>query len=357
MAVWGGFTNHLRIGLDVWTDPYDTYTPSINVYQRWYVQCDSSWNFNDSQTLVMTGPQGDSRTFQNTLGPNGIVAVLDHTIFGQGQSYAGGPTYTFSANLQGVYLGAGPSFSWAWALPARPIRVTNPTSTPSMTPPSGSDTGLTFNWNAPTDQGGSAPDTYEVQVARDAGFGAVVADFNSSVGGITAGSTYGAPLLPGTPYYGRVRAHNAAGWSGWSGTGAGTTTAYPTTCTLTSTAPDTATVSWAAKPGGDSIQGFNVQVATDAGFTAGVRNLTAVASASSLTVTGLTPGTAYYARVAVSQGGSGAGAWSATSTTQTLSGAKVYTGGTWHNAVAYVASGGTWHTAKVNKRVSGAWQL
>lgn len=220
MTIWGGFTNHLRIGLDISTDGYDTYTPSINVYLTWYVQVDSSWNFNDSETLVMTSPQSDSWTFQNTMGANGIRS-FGHTIFGQGQNYGGGPTYNFSANLQGVYLGAGPSFSWNWALPPRPIR---PPAPPAWAPIFSSVTSTSFSvqWGGSADFGGSTPDQTWLQLATDAGFGNII--YSNFTGGFTHDSWWPVGgLTAGTTYYARAAYHNAAGWSGWSGTGSSKT--------------------------------------------------------------------------------------------------------------------------------------
>lgn len=212
MTIWGGFTNHLRIGADIWTDGYDTHTPSINVYVTWYVQCDSSWNFNDSQTLVMTGPQGDQWTFQNTLQANQIRTIGTHTISGQGQSYGGGPVYNFASNLQGVYLGAGPSFSYNWALPARPIR---PPAPPAWNPIFQNITATSFycQWGGTPDNGGSSPDADWLQLATDSGFGNIT---YSNIGGGYARQVNG--LVPGKTYYARAAIHNAAGWSGWSGT-------------------------------------------------------------------------------------------------------------------------------------------
>lgn len=210
MTVWGGFTNHLRVGADISTDGYNSFTPSINVYITWYVQVDSSWNFADSQTLVMTSPQGDSWTFQNNMGANGI-ASFGHTIFSQGQSYGGGPTYTFSANLQGVYLGAGPSLSFAWALPARPTRPPSPPGAPVVS--NLQSTSCTLAWGDSGDYGGLAPDSTTVHIATDPGMTQIVQDVFVGGNNLSRNIT---GLTAGTTYYAQSFSHNGSGWSSGS---------------------------------------------------------------------------------------------------------------------------------------------
>jgi hypothetical protein len=348
VTVWGGFTNHLRIGLDVWTDGYDSYTPSINVYMTWYVQCDSSFNFNDSQTLVMTSPQSNSWTFQNTLGANGYV-TFGWTIYGQGQSYGGGPTYHFGAQLNGVYLGAGPSFGWDWALPAKPIRVTTPPGTPSAS-------GVTanhadFGWAFPGDVGGSNPDYTWLQIGTT-NFGNLVYD-NQQPGWNGRSLDI---FAPGVTYYMRTAAHNGAGWSGWSGTGSFTANSFTAgTPALSNVAATTLTVSWTAPGVSPAPTGYQLQVATDSGFSNVVQTLTH-GWATSVGLTGLIPGTTYYIRVrALSP--NGYGAWSPAVSSKTLSGAKVRQAGAWKDAIAFVRVGGVWKQATVNKRVGGVWKL
>lgn len=212
MTLWSGFTNHLRIGADWWTDPYDTYTPSINVYIQISVGVDATWNFNDSQTVNLSGSAGASWTFQNTMGANGIAAIGTAVIGGQGQSYGGGPTYSFHAQLDGVYLGAGPALDFSFPLPARPIRPPGAPTAPGYG--SITATSVVVGWAYSGDNGGSGLDADWLQLATDAGFGTIV---YSNIGGINLGRGVSG-LTPGTTYYGRAAAHNAAGWSGWSGT-------------------------------------------------------------------------------------------------------------------------------------------
>lgn len=256
MTVFSGFTNHLRIGLDVATDPFNTFTPNINVYLTWTVQCDSSFNFNDSQTLVMTSPQGDSWTFQNVLQANQTIQ-FGHTIFGQGQTYGGGPTYTMAAVLNGVFLGAGPSLSTTFTLPARPTRVP---AAPSTNPiwSAVTSTTATVNFGDTTDNGGLGDTDTWLRIATDPGMSNIV--WQDTVG---------------TPQF-------------------------------------------------------------------------------SFSVTGLTPGTTYYAQAAIANA-DGWGAWSGVSSAKTLAGGHARVGGSWTNAVSYVRVGGSWVQATPHVRVGGAW--
>lgn len=349
MTVWGGFTNHLRIGLDVWTDGYDSYTPSINVYMTWHVQCDSSWNFNDAQSLVMTSPQSNTWNFQNTEGANGDT-TFGWTIYNQGQSYGGGPTYHFAAVLNGVYLGAGPSFAWDWSLPAKPIRVTSPPGTPTASSVTGNH--ADFGWGYPADVGGSSPDYTWLQIGTT-NFGNLV--YDNQTPGWTGRSLD--IFAPGVTYYMRTAAHNGAGWSGWSGTGSFTADPFKAgTPTLSNVAATSATANWAAPGVGPTPSGYQVQVATDSAFSNVVQTLTGTSWATSRSITGLTPGTTYYIRVRANTP-NGYGAWSTSVSSKTLSGAKVRQSGVWKDAIAFVRVGGVWKQATVNKRVGGAWKL
>lgn len=347
--VWGGFTNHLRIGIDCWTDGYDTYTPTINVYVDVYVQCDSSFNFDDSQTAVLSGNASGSWTFQNTLQANQSVFVGRAVIGGQGQSYGGGPTYSFSAVLNGVYLGAGPSVGRTFDLPPRPIRAPNQPGAPAVNAgPTATTVGITYA--SPTDVGGSGLDYSWLQVGTS-NFGGVFYD-NQTPGWVGRSLT---GLAPNITYYARAAAHNAAGWGPFSGVGSFTTTSYAVaTPTLSNINPDSLTVTWAAPSDPAGPSSYELQYATDAGFTS--PTTLSGGWATSRTVTGLTPATAYYFRVRANPG-TGWGAYSPAATTSTLSGAKVRVAGAWVNGVARVRVGGAWVLVKVNKRVSGSWVL
>jgi hypothetical protein len=124
--------------------------------------------------------------------------------------------------------------------------------------------------------------------------------------------------------------------------------------------PDNAVITWGAPPAGDSFAGYEVQLATNAGFTTGLQTFSSPSSwATTRTVTGLVPATSYWTRVRVLSASTGAGwgAWSGATAFQTLSGAKVLTAGAWKDGVAYARVNGAWVLTKVWKRVNGAWVL
>lgn len=441
MTVWGGWNNHLRVGLDIWTDAINHDTTQTTLYVQTTVQCDSSWNFNDSQTvtLYVNGGTSQTWTFQNTLGANGTVTFLK--TYTEYPSYGGGPSWTFQSNLTGNYLGGTSTVSEGYTLPARPIAAPSAPGAPSFS--SISAQGVSVSWGYPADDGGSACDYSWLQLATSNFSGVVYDNQQSGWNGRTVTG-----LVPGTRYYGRDAAHNPAGWSGWSGVtsfvtdsftcakptlsnvaaasatlswaspGNGTPTGYqiqydtdpnfgsPTTITsgtwgtsrsltgmipgatyyarvrantstgyggwsastsfvtnsyqlaaptLSNVAATTATVNWGDPPTSDAASQYNLQIATDSGFTNLVSNVTA-AWAKTYNVTGLTPGTTYYYRVRAYTGG-GWGAFSATTSNKTLSGAKVRQAGAWKDAIAYVRVAGAWKQATVSKRVSGAWKL
>lgn len=212
MTTWSGFVNHLRLGVDIWSDPAVHSTTSVNVYSTWTIQCDPSFNFNDNQTLNMSSPQTDAWSFQNTLQANQTIAFT-HTMYGVPISYGGGPTYTFAATLNGVYLGAGPSASVSFTVPTRPITTPSATSTNPIWSNITSTT-ADVSYGYPRDDGGSTVTWSWLQVATDPSFNTLIYGDQQNLweGRSLTG------LLAGTTYYSRVAAGNAAGWGPWSGT-------------------------------------------------------------------------------------------------------------------------------------------
>lgn len=346
MTVWGAYTNYLRIGLDISTDAISHATTSTNVYVTWTVQCDPSYNFNDSQTLVMTSPQSDQWTFQNTL-QGGQTIQFGHTIANQGLSYSGGPTWNFASNLQGVYLGAGPSLSYNWTLPARPAGVPSPPGGATFS--SILATQVNAAWTGSPDNQGSAIDNYTIHVANNSAMN----PYQQDLGGNSLSRTI-TGLAPGTTYWTQTFAHNGIGWSGPSTETAFTTNAYqlgsPVWSNIQAT---TATLTWGNPPTSDAAVQYNLQIATDSGFTNLVGNFTNT-FATNFLATGLTPNTTYYSRVRASTS-TGWGAWSATSSAKTLSGAKIMRSGTWIDAPGYVYRSGTWVAATSYVYRNGVW--
>lgn len=90
--------------------------------------------------------------------------------------------------------------------------------------------------------------------------------------------------------------------------------------------------------GGSPVTSWTAQVATNAAFTTGVQTLT---SSGTTTFTGLSSATTYYFR-ARGNNAYGAGAWSATMTGLTDTGAYVSKNGVWVGIPIYVSDGTAW---------------
>jgi len=247
------------------------------------------------------------------LGKVGSTIVIDEVgLVATNYAPAGldaGATYHW--HVRGVNSdGPGPwttsvSFTTAGPPPVLPGAVTlvSPADTATEVEPM-----PTLMWNAATDA-----TTHDVQVATDAGFTALHTDLT----GVAGTQTTVGPLANSTTYYWRVRGVNGQGngdWSaGWMFTiEAAIAPELPGVVTLTSPTNGANDVegmpslAWNAATVADT---YDVQVATDAGFTALHTDLTGVA-ATQTGVGPLTGMTTYYWRVrGVNLQGSGV--WSA----------------------------------------------
>lgn len=306
MAInWGGWADNLRIGLDIWTDGYDTWTPSINIYVAVHLQVAASYNFNDSQTVhlrvnsSMFGPLSEGSrdvTFQNTLANGASKHIVTATITNNAQNYNGGPTYTFAADMSGVFSGAGPSHIVNFVLPPRPPRAPAP---PRSAPVASSiqDDQAYLAWGTTTDGGGSGLIEDRIQVATDSGFSQVV--HLSYVQGASAKTVTGLP--PGKKLYARAAVRNGIGWSGWSATGTFTTktrvASAPGTPSYSGATATSVVAAWADSSdyGGASPTGYRLQLSTNSGFTAIAYDSTQ--NNRTRTASGLKPGTTYWGRV------------------------------------------------------------
>lgn len=146
--------------------------------------------------------------------------------------------------------------------------------------------------------------SYGLQVATDAGFGALVINIT----GISS-TTYTPALASGTTYFWRANANNTGGTSGFSSSRTFTTVpTVPAVPALGSPANSATgvsanpTLTWTASPGATS---YRVQVATDAGFGALVADVAGISGVSY--VPSLSSATVYFWRVlATNSGGSSA---------------------------------------------------
>jgi hypothetical protein len=162
-------------------------------------------------------------------------------------------------------------------------------------------TSTTLSWQA-----SNGAETYAVQVSGLADFSSLVLDQSQ----LTQTSATITSLSEGTTYYWRVRAINSSGESNWSLVWSFTTVpaavSIPTLLSPADAATEvslTPTLTWS----GDT-ETYNVQVATDVGFTSRVVDQTGI-TAEFLEVSGLSNGLTYYWR-ARGVNGTSAGEWS-----------------------------------------------
>lgn len=166
------------------------------------------------------------------------------------------------------------------------------------------------------------------------------------------GTTY-TNLAPNTNYNAYGQSHNAAGWGGFSApynfTTPSTIPSAPSGLISTAVSATTATVSWTAgSDGGSAITSYQVQYSVDSTFATGVT------TASSGSLTGLTPGSTYSYRVrAVNV--NGPGAWSVTATFATLTGMRVFNGTAFVQAPVYAWNGTSWVVCEVRIFNGTAW--
>ncbi len=216
--------------------------------------------------------------------------------------------------------GTGPWSTPATATPLGPIAAPTVDATPG-------DTTAALSWPEPDLGGHPGPPTYQVQF-RPTG----TTTWTTGPGPLAGTSATLTGLTNGTTYDVAVVATSTDGTEGPMGTTAVTPSGLPTAPPSVTASPGgagtgTLALTWTA-PGdnGSPITGYQVQC-RPTGSTAWTTH-TASGSASSLTVTGLRPGTAYECRVAAVNA-NGTGSWSASTTaTPTPATPGTSTGGT-----------------------------
>lgn len=214
-------------------------------------------------------------------------------------------SYYFGRGGSGSTVKASDGFTWAGRLSGVVTYVEVPSAPLSLvaTPDPGA-TSVSLSWAAPSSDGGSAVNGYRLERSASPSFSSPTittlgAVLSTTVTGLTAGQTY----------YFRIAALNAvtdeaATWSVYSSTASAFLGSAPGAPTGVGVAARLGGVyvAWTApaSDGGVAISGYAVEVATNAGFTTGVRSKAVGSSARGATLVGLTPATTYYARVTAS---------------------------------------------------------
>ena len=218
-----------------------------------------------------------------------------------------GTSYTFTVTATN-------NFGSTTSAPSSAVTPAIAPSTPSAPTPTRGDTQVSLTWTAPAN-GGSAITDYLVQYSSDSGSSWTT--FADGTSATTSATVTG--LTNGTSYAFRIAAVNAAGTSSYSSASTSVTAAGVPVApgAPTATAGNASvSLSWTApSANGSAITDYKIYYATSEGGTYTLFSDT-VSTTTSVTVTGLTNGTAYYFKVAAVNA-VGDGALSAASTSST----------------------------------------
>lgn len=300
----------MRVGIDI---SYGTVTSTVDVTIDYWIE--NTQTFSDNQTLNYDSGSGTDSTFNYTNNHgSGQYLIKTVTRSNLTTSYSGGPTYSATAEITGAYDGSNPSKTRSYTLPARPAAVPG---VPGLSITNVLSTSGQVYLSAPASNG-STIDQYQIEIATNVGFTTGYQLANNSNNNFTG-------LSPATTYYTRARAHNGVGWGSYTGTYSFTTGATvpgaPTAIGNNTVTQSTANVTWTAPgaDGGSAIYGYEIQTATDAGFTVNVALVSDPDGVSPYALSGLNPATLYYARVRALNG-VGAGAFGTATSFTTLTG-------------------------------------
>lgn len=319
MAVqWSSVDGHMRVGINVTFSSNAPVGTTVDVTIDYWIE--NTQSFSDGQTLNYDSGSGTNSVF-NFTNSYGAVQTLIKSVTRSNLtvSYSGGPTYTADAEITGAYDGSNPFKSRAYTLPARQSQVPDAPGTTVVSV--GSSSGRVY-LTAPSNNG-STIDAYQIEIATNSGYTTGYQLANNSDNTFTG-------LAAATTYFTRARAHNANGWGPYTANKTFTTGATvpgaPTGVGNSAVTQSTATIAWTApgSTGGSAITGYEVQIATDSGFTVNVQTITDPDDVSPYGLTGLNPATTYWARVRALNG-VGAGAFSSSTTFTTLTGTPVMT--------------------------------
>ena len=137
--------------------------------------------------------------------------------------------------------------------------------------------------------------------------------------GIDTMSYVDSTILPGNAYTYQVKATGSvdSAYSNQASVNVPALPAAPSDLSTTNVTETSLTLNWVNNELVNPVDGFNVQIATDSGFSVGLQEFTVAGDVTSLDFTGLTPGTTYYFQVAAFNLG-GSSAWSAPWTETTI---------------------------------------
>lgn len=291
MAIdYGAVENHLRVGIDVDVEV------NTATYQRvkfsFYADGDpDSWDWNDDMSMRITGSAGSSTVnFHKGAQDNQLVATRTVTR----DKGSGTSSITVYCTVSGAFNGATPSASRTHTVPAKDVQPPNPPGAGSLDVIDRWETGATLRVGVSTDNNGAAVDDYHIQVASGPSFSGnvVYSDIQEGRTWVVTG------LNPGTNYWFHARAHNSAGWGGWSANQVFSTITRPPGVVPNRSMGDIfatiATMLWDAPSdnGGDALIQYELRYRKVGTSTYTIVN-TWAEDATFYTATGLEPGTEY----------------------------------------------------------------
>src|SRR6185312_15666138 len=208
-------------------------------------------------------------------------------------------TYTYRVSAITILLVSSPS-NTASATTASPVTVSQPPT--GLTASADSFSQITLNWNAPSNNGGSAIIGYKI--ARSSDGGSTWSTIVSNTG--STSTTYSnSGLSPNTTYSYRVYAINSVGTSSPSNTASATTLIQvlapqsPTGLTASSVSSSQINLSWSAPAdnGGSAITGYKINRSDDGGTTWITLVQNTQSTGTTYSDTGLSPSTTHSYRV------------------------------------------------------------